>query len=128
MRAIVLFQANHVRQLEFALQVAHVADLGTAESVDRLVVVADREQAGAGALGLDAAASGQQLQPGVLEAVGVLEFIDQDVPKARLIMLAERLVALQQFVRAQQQFGEVDHPFALALRLHTRRTVRRGGW
>ncbi len=48
-RAIVLFQANHVRQFEFALQVAHVADLGAAEGVDRLVVVADAEHVARGA-------------------------------------------------------------------------------
>jgi hypothetical protein len=125
MRAIVLFQANHVRQFEFALQVAHVADLGAAESVDRLVVVAHREEAGAAAFRRDAAATGQQLQPGVLQAVGVLELVDQNVPEARLIVLAQRLVALQQFVRTQQQFGKVDHALRAGTALHTRRTARR---
>jgi hypothetical protein len=108
-RAVVLLQADHVVDAELALEVAHVADLGAAEGVDALVVVADAEQVGA--------AAGQQLQPAVLQLIGVLELIDQDVPEALLVVPADRLVALQQLVGAQQQLGEIDHAFALALRL-----------
>ena len=89
-RAVVLLEADDVGTGVVALEVAHVADLGAAEGVDALVVVADREDLGA--------ATGQQLQPGVLQLVGVLELVDQDVAEALLVVPAERLVALQQFV------------------------------
>ncbi len=106
-RAVVLLQLDQVLDLEFALEGRHVADIGAAERVDALVVVADREHR--------AMLAGHQLQPLVLQIVGILEFVDQDVPEARLVMLAQRLVARQQFIGAQQQFGEIDHAFALAL-------------
>ena len=86
-RAVVLFEPDDVGDLELALEVAHVADFGTAEGVDRLVVVADREHRRAFA--------GQQLQPAVLEHVGILELIDQNLAKALLIVAAQRLVARQ---------------------------------
>ncbi len=95
-----------------ALEVGHVADLGTAEGVDALVIVADRENP----LHRRAAARWREhLQPRVLQPVGVLEFIDQHVPKALLVVLAQRVVVAQQFVGAQHQLGEVDHALALAL-------------
>ena len=59
---------------------------------------------------------GEHLQPGVLQAVGVLELVDQDVPEAPLVVLAQRGVVAHQLVGAQHQLGEVDHAFALALR------------
>ena len=108
-RAVVLLQANDVRPGVLALEFAHVANLGTAETVDRLVVVAHRKNV--------RPAPGQQLQPGVLQHVGILELIDQDVPEALLIMRPQRFVALQQFVATEEQFGKVHHPLAIALRL-----------
>jgi hypothetical protein len=76
-RAVVLLQLDQVLDLELALEGAHVADVGAAEGVDALVVVADRED---GAAGLFAMA-GQQLQQVVLQVVGILELVDQDVRK-----------------------------------------------
>ncbi len=107
--AVVLLQLDHVAVRELALELGHVGGVGAAEGVDRLVVVADREQRRVRA--------GEQLQPAVLQRVGVLEFVDQDVLEAVLIVLAQRLVAVQQFVGAQQQFGKIRHPLALALRV-----------
>ncbi|MCY1365652.1 hypothetical protein D9M69_525100 [compost metagenome] len=57
----------------------------------------------------------EHLQPCVLQAVGVLELVDQDVAEAPLVVLAHGLVVAQQLVAAQHQFAEVDHAFALAL-------------
>jgi len=45
-----------------------------------------------------------------LQRVGILEFVDEDVLEARLVMIPERLVARQQFVAAQQQLGEITTP------------------
>ena len=77
--------------------------------VDRLIVVADRETS------TPFAVPGEQLQPAVLQAVGVLELVHQDVAEARAVVLAQDLVARQQLEAAQQQLGEIDHALALAL-------------
>ena len=106
-RAIVLLQADHVLDVEVALEIGHVADVRAAERVDGLVVVADREYHAAG--------SGQQLQPAVLQAVGVLELVHQDVAEARAVVLAQDFVFRQQFEAPEQQLGEIDHALALAL-------------
>ena len=120
MRAVVLFEADDFGNAELALEVAHVADLGAAEGVDALVVIPHRKDAAhrhaRPTVGSGLAVTGEQLEPGVLQAVGVLEFVDQDVAEARLVVAAQRFVALQQFKAAQQQFGKIDHAFALALR------------
>ena len=98
-RAVILFEPDDVLDAELALELAHVADLGATEGVNALIVVADREQAGARLRRVD---SGQQAQPAVLQDVGVLKFIDQDMAKARLVMPAQRLVTQQEFITAQQ--------------------------
>ncbi len=100
-RTVVLLQLDAVRDTEFALEVHHVADVGAAEGVDALVVVAHGEDG----VGRDArlAQAGQDLQPGVLQAVGVLELVDQDVLEAPLVVRADRIVVTQQLIAAQQQ-------------------------
>jgi hypothetical protein len=113
-RAVVLFELDQVLHPELALEVGHVADVGAAERVDALVVVADREDRGLPPPRPRVANSFSHLYCSV---VGVLELVDQDVAEARLVVLAQDLVALQQLVGAQQQLGEVDHAFALALRV-----------
>ena len=59
--------------------------------------------------------AGEELQPAVLQPVRVLELVDEDVPEAVAVMLAQRLVARQELVGAQQELREIDHAFALAL-------------
>jgi hypothetical protein len=73
-RAVVLLQANDARDAELALELPHVGGVRAAERVDRLVVVADREQA--------RLLAREQLQPAVLQAVRILELVDQDVAEA----------------------------------------------
>ena len=107
MRAIVLLQSNDVLHVELALEVGHVADVRAAEAVDRLIVVADREER--------VALSGQELQPAVLQPVRVLELVDQDVAEARLIVRAQHFVSLQQLVAPEQQLREIDHALLAAL-------------
>ncbi|MCY1523408.1 hypothetical protein D9M68_583040 [compost metagenome] len=107
--AVVLLQADHGAARVVALEIGHVAHVGAAECVDRLVIVAYGEDG--------RAAAGQQPQPFVLQRVGVLELVDQDVAEPALVVLAHGRVARQQFVGAQQQFGEVHHALALALGL-----------
>ncbi|MDH6590726.1 hypothetical protein M2165_000615 [Variovorax sp. TBS-050B] len=116
--AVVLLQLDLVLHVELAHEVRHVAHARAAEGVDALVVVAHGDHA----VGTrhEAARDGvarEHLDPGVLQAVGVLELVDQDVAEAALVVLAHRLVVAQQLVAAQHQFAEVDHAFALALLL-----------
>jgi len=54
-------------------------------------------------------------QPAVLKAIGVLEFVHQDVPEAAAIVLAQHLVLRKELEGAQQQLREVHHALALAL-------------
>ena len=71
-----------------------------------MVVVADGKDSGM--------VAGNQFQPGVLQFVGVLKLVDQNVIEAVLVMLAQDFVVLQHFVAAEHEFGKIDHAFALA--------------
>ena len=77
---------------ELAHKVGHVAHASAAKGVNALVVVAHRHHRAARhrtrAFGRVIALPGQHFDPGVLQLVGVLELVDQDVAKAPLVMLA----------------------------------------
>ena len=105
--AVVALQLDDVLHPELALEVGHVADLGAAEGIDALVVVAHGQHRGLGA--------GEHLQPGVLQAVRVLELVHQDVAETALVVLAQQRVVAHQLIGAQHQLGKVHHAFALAL-------------
>ena len=107
MRAVILLELDHRLDRKILLQLPHVRSRGAAERVDRLVVVADGKHG--------VIAAGKQAQPLILQAIGVLKFVNQNMTKALAIMLAQDLVARQKFETAQQQFGEIDHALALAL-------------
>ena len=107
--AVVLLQLDDLLDAVLALEVRHIADPRTAEGVDALVVVTHREH------GLATTRRRKHLQPGVLQLVGVLELVYQQMLEAALVMLAHRLVVSHQLEGAQHQLGEVDHAFALAL-------------
>ena len=109
MRAIVLLELDQILHLEFALEGAHVANVRAAKGINTLVIIAHSKH---GAL-----LTSHQLEPLVLQIIGVLKFVDQNVFEARLIMFAQRLVPAQQLIGAQQQFGKIDHAFALTLLL-----------
>src|SRR3546814_14295384 len=59
-----------------------------------------------------AALAGQHPDHRVLDGVGILKLIDQDLPEALLIMRQQRRLLSQHFVRTQQQFGVIDQPGA----------------
>ncbi|MNN90184.1 hypothetical protein D3C81_2080910 [compost metagenome] len=82
---------------EFVLEVAHIADVGATKRVDALVVIAHGEHRRRAARAI----AGQQLEPLVLEHVGVLELVHQHVAEAVLVVLADGVVVAQQFVAAQ---------------------------
>ena len=113
LRTVVLLELDEVHRhagpAEVALDRLHVGDLRAPEGVDRLVVVADREHRRVGA--------GEELEPPVLELVGVLELVDEQVREAPAVVLAQRVVPRQELEAAQQELGEVDHALALAGRV-----------
>src|SRR3546814_20795475 len=94
-----------------ALEVGHIAHVRASKGIDGLIIVADGKDG--------CTAARQQSQPAVLQGIGILELVDQNVLEATLIMLAYGCVALQQLIRAQQQFGKIDHTLAFALVLIT---------
>src|SRR6185437_11770064 len=103
-RPVVLLELDQLHRCagngEVALEVLHVGDVRAAKGVDRLVVVPYGENR--------CLRRGQQLQPLVLQHVGILELVDQNVRKAAAVMLAQPLVPRQQLVGAQQQLGKID--------------------
>ena len=106
-RAVVLLQADDVLDAEIALEFGHVADVRPAKPVNGLIVITDCEH--------DIFRPGEKLQPAVLEAIGVLEFVHQDVAETALVVLAEDLVPGKELEAAQQQLREIHHALALAL-------------
>ncbi len=107
MRAVVPLQADDVLDAEIALEFGHVADVRPAKPVNGLIVIADCKH--------DVFRPGEQLQPAVLEPVGVLELVHQDVPEAVPVVLAQDLVPGKELEGAQQQLSEVHRALALAL-------------
>ena len=83
-----------------------ILDLGAAPAVDGLVIIADD---GDGIIVV-----GQQPQPGILDAVGILKLVHQNVPEATLIMATQAIVVAEQLQHPQQHFVEVHQAAALA--------------
>ena len=105
--AVVLLQLDLAHVRKFAQKIGHVAHAGTPEGVNALVVVAHGQHGGFGAH--------QLFQPRVLQLVGVLELVHQDVPEPLLVVLADVGMVAQQLEAAQHQLAKVHHAFALAL-------------
>ena len=80
-RAIVAFEPDDFRARKIALEPQNVVDVGAAPAVDRLIVVADAADV--------AMPGGEQPQPQILDVVGVLIFVDQDVAEAALILFEQ---------------------------------------
>ena len=113
--AVVLLQLDLVLHIKLAHKVGHVAHACAAKGVDALVVVTHGHHAGVALQAARHFVARHLLEPQVLQAVGVLKLIDQDVAKAPLVVLANRIVVAQQLVRAQHQLAKIHHAFALAL-------------
>ena len=105
-----------MRHPEFPHKVRHVADSRTAKSINALIVVAHGHHRATGETGIPVCVLPRQhFDPGVLQLIGVLKFINQDVAKAPLVVLAHGSVVAQQLVAAQHQLAKVHHAFTLAL-------------
>ena len=75
-RAVVALEADDLRAGKVRLEPQDVVDVGAAPAVDRLVVVADTAEIAAGLR--------QQPEPQILDGVGVLILVDQDVAEPAL--------------------------------------------
>ncbi len=109
--AVVLLELDLVLHRILAHKVSHIAHARTSKSVNALVVVAHRKNSTTALM----QGPGQLLDPRVLQFVGVLKLVNQNVFEATTVMFAHRVVVAQQFVRAQHEFTKVHHAFALAL-------------
>ena len=81
-------------------------DVGMAEAVDRLELVADDEEVGVRPLA-------EQVEQLGLEPVRVLELVDHDRAEPPALPFADRLVVAEQVARAKLQVLEVERRFAL---------------
>jgi hypothetical protein len=90
-------------------------DVGVPEAVDRLELVADREDVGV---------LGQQVDQLALEPVRVLELVDHDRAEAQGLLRADRLVVAQEVARDQLEVLEVERGLArFRRRVRLRETV-----
>ena len=99
--AVILLQADHTSAGEVALETLKMLHPRPAPAKDGLIVVAHHERR--------VRQSGQESHRPVLDRVGVLEFIHQDMPEPPLVLFPQLRSLLEQFQRAQQQFAEIHH-------------------
>ena len=104
--AVVLLQLVEHRLRIIAAKLMQILDSRAAPTIDGLIVVADGEGKARGAR--------EQREPFVLDGIGVLEFVHQDMPKAGAVMLQERAIVAPQLIGAQQQFRKIHDAGALA--------------
>ena len=109
--AVVLLQLDLVLHLVLAHKVRHIAHTGTAEGINTLVIVTHRKHCTAVLLH----GACELLDPCVLQFVGVLELVNQDVAKAATVVFTDRFVITQKFIGAQHQLPKINHALALAL-------------
>ena len=78
-----------------------VFDARAAPAVNGLVIVAHHHKL--------AVLAGEDTQPGVLDGIGVLELVHQNMLKAALVVFEYLGVLEPQLMSAQQNLTEIDH-------------------
>ena len=91
-RTIVLFQPDDLRHREILLEFLDVFDSCTTPAIYRLVIVANHKHM--------VFIPCQQTYPGILDGVGVLEFIDKDMAESSTIVFQYLGVIAQQLQAA----------------------------
>jgi len=92
--AVILLQLDHLGVGEILLEAQDIGDFRAAPGIDGLVVVADAADI--------LVALGEQAQPEILRAVGILIFVDQDIFEPLLKALQDLPVCLQQIEDMEQ--------------------------
>ena len=88
-----MLELDDGRSWKIFLKPLYVFNARAAPAIDRLVIVADDER--------NAFFSGKQPQPGVLNRVRVLKFVDEQMRKTTPVVRQEIGVVAPEFVRAQ---------------------------
>jgi hypothetical protein len=96
--AVILLEADHLGAGEVLLELEDVLHLRAAPRIDRLVVVADAADV--------LALLGEQAEPEILDAVGVLILVDHDVAEALLVSRA-LAIGLEDREHVEQQVAEI---------------------
>ena len=107
-RAVVAGQRQTLGRRRAAL--AEHGDVGVAEAVDRLELVADEEDVGR------AGPAAHQVDDVALQPVRVLELVDHDRAEPQLLELADVRMVAQQVARVELQIFEVERRLALLRR------------
>ena len=97
--AVVAFEADDDGPGEVVFEAKDVFDFGTAPGVDGLVVVADAAEV---AVGL-----GEEAEPEVLDDVGVLVFVDEDVAEASTVFGEDVGAGAENLDHVEQEVAEV---------------------
>ena len=98
--AVVLLQPDDLRAREVVLEIENVADVGAAETIDRLIGITDT--ADVPVLGR------QQSEDQVLGTVGVLVLVDQNVTPQTAVPRQHLGDVLEELQRGEQEIVEVD--------------------
>ena len=98
-RTVIPFEADDFRTWKIALEAQDVFHFRAAPGIDRLIVVAhDTDIAGA---------ARQQLEPQILDDIGILVFVDQHVAEAFAIFGEDFRLRAQDGQRVEQQIAEI---------------------
>ena len=103
--------------VKLAHEIRHIANPCPPKRINTLVVVADRHHGRSGITQAHRITAGQHLDPRVLQLIGVLKLVDQNVPKTLLIVGTNGNVVTQKLITTQHQLTKINHALALALRL-----------
>ena len=85
-RTVVLLQLDRGGYLKFTHEIGHIAHARATETVDALIIISHGKYG--------SMLPCQQFEPIVLQFIGVLEFVHQDVIKAILVVSTQNLVTL----------------------------------
>ena len=97
--AVILLQLDHLGFGKILLEAQDVRDLRAAPRIDRLIIIADAADI--------LMALGEQSQPEILRAVGVLIFVDENIFEPLLIAFQYLPVGFQQVENMEQKIAEV---------------------
>src|ERR1700730_8696051 len=98
--AIVAFKTDDFRAGEVMLEPQDIVDIGAAPAVDRLVIIANAAKI--------AARLREKAQPEILNDIGVLIFVDENIAKPLLVMLQNFLALAKQPQAFEQKVAEID--------------------
>ena len=106
---VVLLEQNRCRVRKVAFEVLDVADRRAAERIDGLIRVTDHAQLGRRhRVGVGRPHSHQLAHQHVLGVIGVLVFVDQDVPESTPVVLGDLRERLQHGHRLADQVVEIQ--------------------